>query len=309
MEKRPPRPSWLRLVMLGAVVYMMCTLMLTLVQRSLIYFPTRVAAVLPADAGLPSDRVSAVQITSEDGLTLHGWHVLPPGRGTETLGPTDSVPSAQGAVILYFSGNAGHRGYRGDELRTLADLGAQVFLFDYRGYGENPGRPTERDLLRDARTAWRHLTETRGIDPARIILFGESLGGGVAVRLAADLCGEGTAPGGLILRSTFSSLVDVAAHHYPWMPVRLLMIDRFESEQHIPAVTCPILQIHGSRDTIVPVRFARRLFEAAPPQSAAGIAKQFAELAAADHNDIPYVSPAEYRAAMAGFFEAVGRPK
>jgi hypothetical protein len=93
------------------------------------------------------------------------------------------------------------------------------------------------------------------------------------------------------------------------MPVRLLMIDRFESQQHIPAVTCPILQIHGSRDTIVPVRFARRLFEAAPQQSAAGIAKQFAELASADHNDIPYVSPAEYRAAMAGFLEAVGRPK
>jgi fermentation-respiration switch protein FrsA (DUF1100 family) len=295
--------------MLGAVVYMMCTLMLALVQRSLIYFPTRAAAVLPADAGLPSDRVSAVQITSEDGLTLHGWHVLPPGRGTETFGAADSVPSATGAVILYFSGNAGHRGYRGDELRTLADLDAQVFLFDYRGYGENPGRPTEKDLIRDALTAWRYLVDTHKIDPARIILFGESLGGGVAVRLAANLCGEGTAPGGLILRSTFSSLVDVAAHHYPWMPVRLLMIDRFESEQRIPAVTCPILQIHGSRDTIVPVRFARRLFEAAPPQSATGIGKQFAELASADHNDIPYVSPAEYRAAMASFLDAVGRPK
>jgi uncharacterized protein len=291
--------------MLGAVVYMMCALMLALVQRSLIYFPARVSAVLPADAGLPSDRVLAVQITSEDGLTLHGWHVLPPGRSTEALGPADSVSLPEGAVILYFPGNAGHRGYRGDELRTLADLDAQVFLFDYRGYGENPGRPTERDLIRDARTAWRHLTETRKIDPARIILFGESLGGGVAVRLAADLCREGTAPGGLMLRSTFSSLVDVAAHHYPWVPVRLLMIDRFESEQHIPAVTCPILQIHGSRDRIVPVRFARRLFEAAPQQSAAGISKQFTELASADHNDIPYVSPAEYRAAMADFLESV----
>jgi acetyl esterase/lipase len=196
--------------MLGAVVYMMCTLMLALVQRSLIYFPTRAAAVLPADAGLPSDRVSAVQITSEDGLTLHGWHVLPSWRGTETLGAADSIPSAEDAVILYFSGNAGHRGYRGDELRTLADLDAQVFLFDYRGYGENPGRPTEKDLIRDARTAWQYLVDAHKIDPARIILFGESLGGGVAVQLAADLCGEGTAPGGLILRSTFSSLVDVA---------------------------------------------------------------------------------------------------
>jgi uncharacterized protein len=308
MDKKQERPSWLRLVLVGLVIYSACVLMLALLQRSLIYFPSRASAVVPANFGLPADRVLAAQITTDDGLTLHGWHVLPAGLGVDPSAGFDAVRRPEGPVILYFPGNAGHRGFRSDELLTLADLGAHVFLFDYRGYAENPGRPTETNLIRDARAAWRDLTDHRGIQADQIVLFGESLGGGVAVRLAADLCRDGITPGGLMLRSTFSSLADVAAYHYPWVPVRLLMIDRFESDQHIPTVACPILLIHGSRDTIVPIRFARKLFEAAPQQSASGIAKQFAELDRADHNDLPYVSAAEYRAAMAGFLETVFGP-
>jgi uncharacterized protein len=308
---RPGLRPLVRLVLLGTVVYLTCAVMLAFVQRSLIYFPARRAEIVPADAGLPAGRVHSVQLTSDDGLTLHGWHVTTTDSGlvNEQVRPgVEPVPfssSHEGPVILYFSGNAGHRGYRGDELQTLADLGAEAFLFDYRGYGENPGRPTEDHLIRDAAAAWRYLTETRGIAASRIVLFGESLGGGIAVRLAADLCRAGTPPGGLMLRSTFSSLVDVAAYHYPWMPVRLLMIDRYQSVQHIPSVTCPILQIHGVRDTIVPIRFARRLIDAAPPQSTSGTPKQLVELPRADHNDIPLVNPVEYRAAMADFLQAI----
>jgi uncharacterized protein len=291
----------LRLVLLGAVVYLTCAVMLAFLQRSMIYFPARQSVILPSDAGLPAARVFPVRFTSDDGLTLHGWHVAPPGQDVGSLPEGDRTAVIEGPVILYFPGNAGHRGYRGDELDTLAGLGAHAFLFDYRGYGENPGRPTENHLVRDAAAAWRYLTDTRGIAASRIVLFGESLGGGVAVRLAADLSRAGTPPGGVMLRSTFSSLVDVAAYHYPWMPVRLLMIDRYQSVQHIPSVTCPIQQVHGARDTIVPIRFARRLFDAAPPQSATGLPKQLVELPQADHNDIPLVNPAEYRAAMADF--------
>lgn len=276
--------------------------MLAFLQRSLIYFPARASSIRPADAGLSEDRVSPVQITSDDGLTLHGWQVSPRASLAEDQTTGTAI---EGPVILYFPGNAGHRGYRGDELRTLADLGAEVFLFDYRGYGENAGRPTETNLTRDARSAWQYLVETRGLAPSQIFLFGESLGGGVAVRLAADACREGARPGGLILRSSFSSLVDVAAHHYPWAPVRLLMLDRFEAQQHIPDVTSPILMIHGSRDSIAPIRYARRLFEAAPDQSADGHPKRFAELEGADHNDIPLVTPREYRDTMARFLNAV----
>ncbi len=303
----------MRLTLLGTVIYLTCAVMLAFAQRSLIYFPARRAEIVPAEAGLPADRIHSVQMTSDDGLTLHGWHVVPPDQTVADnpvaaaegslleQGPVPALGRDERPVILYFPGNAGHRGYRGDELQTLADLGAHVFLFDYRGYGENPGRPTEAHLVRDAAAAWRYLTGTREIPASRIVLFGESLGGGVAVRLAADLCRAGTPPGALLLRSTFSSLVDVAAFHYPWMPVRWLMIDRFESVRHIPSVTCPLLQIHGARDTIVPIRFAQRLFDAAPPQSASGIPKQLVELPQADHNDIPLVNPAEYLAAMASF--------
>ncbi|TVS12287.1 MAG: alpha/beta hydrolase [Planctomycetaceae bacterium] len=305
MREQTQGSSWLRLVLLGVAVYFSVVFMLAFLQRSLIYFPARAASIRPADAGLSEDRVSAVQITSDDGLTLHGWQVSPTPHTPSPIEDATPGNAIEGPAILYFPGNAGHRGYRGDELRTLADLGADVFLIDYRGYGENAGRPTEANLTRDAMSVWRYLVETRGIDPSQIILFGESLGGGVAVRLAADACRDGSAPGGLILRSSFSSLVDVAAHHYPWMPVRLLLLDRFESQQHIADVTSPILMIHGSRDSIAPIRYARQLFDAAPMQSADGHPKRFAELDGADHNDIPYVSPREYRAAMADFLEAV----
>ncbi len=305
MQKQTRDFSWLRLILLGVAVYVSGVAMLAFLQRSLIYFPARASTIRPADSGLSEDRVSAVQVTSDDGLTLHGWQVSPTPLAPSSIQDASPGGAIEGPAIVYFPGNAGHRGFRGDELRTLADLGAEVFLFDYRGYGDNAGRPTEANLNRDARSVWRYLVEARGIDPSQIILFGESLGGGVAVRLAADVGRDGSPPGGVILRSSFSSLVDVAAHHYPWAPVRLLLLDRFESQQHMPDVTSPILMIHGSRDSIVPIRFARKLFEAAPVQSADGHPKRFAELEGADHNDIPYVSPREYRDAMAHFLDAV----
>jgi fermentation-respiration switch protein FrsA (DUF1100 family) len=298
---RPWRRALLRLVLIATVAYLFCVVMLALLQRSLIYFPTQQAEILPVDSGLPAGQVHTVQLTAEDGLTLHGWHVLPSGTIANDPGQAGEALKAGGPVILYFSGNAGNRTYRGEEVQPLADLGAHVVLFDYRGYGDNAGRPTEENLVRDAGAAWRYLTETCGVDAARIVLFGESLGGGVATRLAADLCRRATPPGGLILRCTFSSLVDVAAYHYPWMPVRGLMIDRFESAKHIASVTCPILQIHGSRDSIVPLEFGRKLSAAAPDQSAGGVPKQFVELPDADHNDILFTEPAAYRAALDQF--------
>ncbi len=295
------RRSLLRLVLIASIVYLFFVIMLALLQRSLIYFPTQQAEILPDHSGLPAGQVQTVQLTSHDGLTLYGWHVLPTGEHSDSREHVDQMLAAGGPVVLYFSGNAGNRAYRGEELQPLADAGAHVFLFDYRGYGENPGQPTEADLIRDATSACEYLTGPRGIAAERIVLFGESLGGGVAVQLAAGRCRAGTPPGGLILRSTFSSLVDVAAYHYPWMPVRMLMVDRFESADHIAAVTCPIVQIHGVRDSIVPIAMAKRLFAAAPGQSASGVPKHFVELSHADHNDIPIVAPAAYRAAIGDF--------
>jgi fermentation-respiration switch protein FrsA (DUF1100 family) len=180
-----------------------------------------------------------------------------------------------------------------------------VFIFDYRGYGENAGSPTEEALSADAQSVWEYATDERKIAPDRFILYGESLGGGVAVRLASELSEAGTPPGALILRSTFTSLVDMGSHHYPWLPVRLVMVDRFPSAERIPAVTCPILQIHGARDTIIPIKFGRRLFETAPEASATGIPKRFVELPKADHNDVIFVAEPEMRQAVGEFLESV----
>jgi fermentation-respiration switch protein FrsA (DUF1100 family) len=285
------------------VVYLGVVVMLALLQRTLIYLPDRAPRIEPAEAGLSAGQVHTVTLQTDDGLELRGWHVLPAGRSVPEPADAGRQLASGDWVVLYFSGNAGHRGYRALECETFTSLGCHVLLFDYRGYGDNPGSPTEAHLAADAHSVWQYATQTRSVAPSRVLLAGESLGGGVAVRLAAELCGQGTPPGGLILRSTFSSLVDVAAHHYPWLPVRWMMIDRFPSADRIPAVTCPILQLHGDRDSIVPLRYGQRLFAAAPERSATGVEKRFIQVRGADHNDILLVAPGEIRRAVREFLD------
>jgi fermentation-respiration switch protein FrsA (DUF1100 family) len=282
--------------------------MLALIQRRLIYQPTQADSIDPRVAGLLSGHCEKVAVNTADGLELHGWYVraATPGAPARASGAINGQGSAP--IVIYFPGNAGHRGYRALELDVLSRLGADVYLFDYRGYGDNPGSPSEEKLAGDARSIWQMVLEKRGAKPSQVFLLGESLGGGVATRLAAEVCAAGTPPGGLILRSTFSSLVDVAAHHYWWLPVRALLIDRFPSTDRIAAVTCPILVIHGTADTIVPFSNGQRLFEAAPEKSRQSIAKTFAPLQGAGHNDILYLARGEYRQAVQDFFERV-QPK
>ena len=296
-----------RIVLLLIVAGLFCISMFAFFQRSLIYLPSRVARIEPQDSGLAAGRVHTITVTTEDGLELRGWHILPYDITAKDHQACDrQLAEMDSPVILYFSGNGGDRTYRTDDFELLANLGCHVFAFDYRGYGDNPGSPTEPWLASDAHAIWNYAVRTRGIDPARLILFGESLGGGVAVRLAAEVCEAGTPPGGLILRGTFSSLVDVAAYHYPWLPVRMLLIDRYPSVERIPRVTCPILHIHGGRDRIVPIRFGRKLFAAAPEKSVGGVAKRFVELPAAGHNDILYVADREFAEAIGQFLREKG---
>ena len=180
-------------------------------------------AELPPPATLSWGTVEPLQFETVDGLTLQGWRVRPRKSG-------EAAPAAP-PVVLYFPGNAGHREYRLDEFELLVRSGAEVCCFDYRGYGENPGSPTEADLHRDARAAWNHLTRSLKIPERRIVLLGESLGGGVATHLAADLCTADEVPGGLVLRSTFNTLTSAASWHFPWLPVNWLLRDRFESDR------------------------------------------------------------------------------
>lgn len=296
--------------------------MMGLLQRTLIYIPTREASISPQDAGLPTGRVHTVTLTTEDNLQLHGWHVLPDGQAVEhrpsppasrgvkppgLQGEGDGVGALQSArwVVLFFCGNGGNRSYRGPEFEAFMELGAHVFVFDYRGYGENAGSPSEEGLAADARAVWKYVTEERNVSPERVIVYGESLGGGVAVRLAAELCESGTPPAGLIVRSTFSSLADTGAFHYPWLPVRWLLRDRFESVQRIGAVRCPLLQLHGERDEIVPIHLGRKLFAAAPDQSESGVPKRFVTLPTAGHNDVLFAAGRQFREAIATFFQTL----
>ena len=172
------------------------------------------------------------------------------------------------ATILYLHGNGGHIGYRGDRVRPFIDAGFGVLLVEYRGYGGNPGRPSEQGLMSDARAALVFLN-TAGALPAATVLYGESLGSTVAGAIAAEQAAAGQPVAALVLEAPLSSVSDVAAHHYPWMPVRWLLKDRFQAVARIAGVGAPVLIIHGEADEIVPIRHGRALFEAAGAQGSA----------------------------------------
>lgn len=227
-------------------------------QRWLMYAPDQ--AVPPASRVLPG--AEEVAFETADGLRLAAWFV--PAAG--------GVPPR--ATVLVFNGNGGNRGYRAPLAAALARAGLAVLLFDYRGYGGNPGRPTEAGLLADARAARAYLLSRSDVEPARLVYLGESLGAAVAVALAAE-----QPPAALILRSPFTSMVDMARLIYPFLPVDLLVWDRYPSLDRIGRVRAPLLVVAGDGDRLVPVEQSRRLYErAAPP-------KRFVLVPGADHND------------------------
>lgn len=278
---------WLRRGVLYLLVpYLGLILMFTWLQRSMMYFPARVAAVPTAECGLPPDQVHEIEVPVADDVRLSGWLVLAAGQAADD--PADGLAQLTDGrtLLLYFPGNAGHRGYRANAIADFTELGIDVVLVDYRGYAENAGKPAETLLHADAREIQIWLA-AHGASADRLILFGESLGGAVAVRLAADLCRGGTPPAGLLLRAPFSSMTDTACHHYPWLPVRWILVDRYESIDHIGDVTCPLTIVHGTDDRVVPVRLSRNLFEAAPSRSTSGVERRFIELPGVGHNQMP----------------------
>jgi fermentation-respiration switch protein FrsA (DUF1100 family) len=236
-------------------------------QRWLIYFPT---ADLPAPGAVGLPTASEVAFPTADGLTLRAWFV--PAAGTDRR-----------ITVLFFSGNGGNRALRAPFAAALAVRGISTLLVDYRGYGGNPGRPTESGLAADARAARAYLAQRPGADATRVVYFGESLGTGVAVRLATE-----HPPFALVLRSPYTSLVDIGRRHYPFLPVSLLLADRFASIDRIGGLSCPVLVIAGTRDSIVPADQSERLFEAARNPS-----KKLLMIDGADHNDYELLAGAE----------------
>ena len=301
---RRARRFTFRCLLFVGVPYLLLCVMLGFLQRKLIYHPFKAARISVADAELPAGAIRDIAVTAADGTELHGWHFVAAITQSQESPARSASKGLQPPLVLYFPGNAAHRKWRVAECDVLTAAGADVFLFDYRGFGDNLGSPNEEAIAADARTIWNDVVEKQRIAPERIVLYGESIGGGVAIRLAAELCAAGTPPGAVIIRSTFSSLADTAASHYPWLPVRWLLVEYYASVERIGAVTCPILMLHGDADEIVPLRQGRELFAAAPTKSAAGFENRFIELAGADHNNVLTTHNAEMHEAVQAFFAA-----
>lgn len=287
----PSRRTWLQFVRRTVLVYVVVpyvglVLLGAFAQRWLIYQPkktARLSAPSVVGNGLPVDDVA---LHAANGLTLHGWR----------FHAATKEESAARFLVLYFPGNAGCRADRVGDCRDFTDLGCDVLLFDYRGYGDNGGSPSEVLLAADARRAWLFATSELHFPPAQIVIFGESLGGAVATRLAAEFSRAGDPPAALILNSTFASLGETVAWHYPALPFQYLLLDRFPSVDRIKDVTCPVLQFHGTADDIVAYEHGRRLYDAAPAKSLSGIEKQFVTIPDGQHN---YVTMTDMRGAVA----------
>jgi fermentation-respiration switch protein FrsA (DUF1100 family) len=247
------------LVVLLVVVVLLTALWL--LQRRLIYFPDR-SPVPPAAEALPGARDATLE--TSDGLSLGGWLVP----------PSPSAPPGRGFTVLVANGNAGNRALRVPLAAALAARGFTVLLFDYRGYGGNPGNPSEAGLARDARAAYRYLVDVARVPHDRLIFYGESLGAAVVTELATR-----HPPAGLLLRSPFVDLRSLARVHYPLVPAGPLLRDRYPLGSHIRSVAVPTGIVYGTADSVVPPEQSRRV-----AASAAGPVTVTA-VEGADHND------------------------
>ena len=255
------------------VIYAVLVGTVYLLQRKLQYFPD--ADPVPLPRGQEFRGLQTVELVSEDGNRSLSWY----------------WPGEKPLTLVYFGGNGGNRADRLDWARDFHRLGYGLLLLDYRGYGGNPGTPTETGLYRDAQAALDWLGRESG---RTLAYFGESLGSGVAVEMATRVT-----PAGLIIQSGFSSALDVGKSRYPFLPVGLLMKDRFDSLLKIRGVGCPLLAIHGDKDRTVPLRLGWALFEAAPEP------KDWLLVPGAAHNDVSGVGGQSYWKKIDAFLQGV----
>lgn len=246
-----------RMFVLAGGAYLLIVVVMMVFENNLVYFPASARAYWRPK---PDARIVDVSFPSRDGALLHGWYFAEPGANQ---------------ALLICHGNAGNVSSRGPLMMNLSQpCRAAVFVFDYPGYGKSAGRPTETGCYAAADAAYDWLVNEKRFPPERILLVGESLGGGVAVDLARRRDHRA-----LVLFSTFTSLPDAARVHYPWLPVQWLMRNRFDSLSKIRDCHRPLFIAHGTTDTIVPFALAERLF------AAANEPKRFVAMPGHDHND------------------------
>lgn len=275
------RIVWLATVygLLAVVVAGMVIRRVGLIDRFLVFFPEWELVLTPGALGLAYEDVF---FTASDGVRLHGWFV--PGREATTW--------------VWFHGNAGNIGHRVENIALLhRHLGANIFIFDYRGYGRSEGRATEEGTYLDAEAALAYLRSRQDVDPARLVLFGRSIGSAVAVEMAAR-----HQVLAVVLESPFTSIPALAQRLYPYLPARLIalfMETRYNSLDKIRDVHAPLLVLHGDQDEIVPLDMGRQLFEGANGP------KEFYAIPGAHHNDTYIVGGEAYFQALRAFVENV----
>jgi len=268
-----------RTLIIVAGVYVVFIGFLFIFQAHYVYYPERTLSGDPSRIGL---QFETVYFETTDGVQLSGWFI-----------PNES---ARGA-ILFCHGNAGNISHRLASIEIFHRLGLEVFIFDYRGYGQSEGKPTEHGTYKDAQAAWQYLIDDRQVNPNEIIVFGRSLGGGVASWLA-----QSHAPGALILESTFTSLPDIAATLYPYLPVRLLLRFEYNTAENLGRVNCPVLIVHSRDDEIMPFSHGWRLFEVAKEP------KKFLEISGT-HNEGFITSGRYYEGGLDAFILECVEPK
>lgn len=267
----------LKLLLAAIACYAVLALVVYLMQARMLYLadvPGRALERRPADIDADYEDVS---IETSDGVALHGWFV--PGNGER--------------VLLFFHGNAGNISHRLESISQFLRLGLSVLIIDYRGYGHSEGRTTEQGIYRDAEAAWRYLTEVRALPPDRIVVFGRSMGASAAAYLAAQ-----HRPLALVVESSFTSVPDIAAEYYPWLPVRWLSRLRHSTEDFVRQASCPVLVIHSRDDEIVAVRHGEAIFAAANEPRA------FLELRGT-HNDAYLRDERSYLAGLRAFLDGL----
>ncbi len=267
------------LVLVGVVVLVLA--LMWGFQRSLIYFPAG-TSVPAAGTVIPGAR--DVELHTDDGLTLGAW-LVPAEKPT------------RGVTVLVANGNGGDRSVRAPLARALAAEGIGVLLFDYRGYGGNPGSPSEHGLALDVRAARAFLADS-GVPAEHIVYFGESLGTAVVVELATE-----DPPAAMLLRSPFVDLASLGRVHYPFLPVRSLLRDRFPLVEHLAEVVVPVTVVYGSEDSIVPPDQSLAVAEAARNL------RRLVEVDGADHNDIALLDGDDLVDAVVDLAEHIAPPR
>jgi len=231
--------SFLWILLSVAVGYLLLVILMYFLQSQMIYHPQKSITYTPEDVGLSYEDVT---FQTENNLSLHGWY----------------IPSDSKNTLLYFHGNAGNISGRLQTIQLLHNLGLNVFIFDYRGYGKSEGRPSEQGTYKDARAAWNYLVAEREIEDDNIVIMGRSLGGAVASWLAVQ-----KQPAATILESTFTSAADLGADLYPWLPVRSIIKYDYNTLANIRQIESPLFMAHSRDDEIVPYQHGEKLFEAA----------------------------------------------